>query len=499
MNTQERIQETLALMKQAQAKPSLEIMKAWEQSGSPTTGLTFYDLEAPSKKLYPMLTPLRNSIPRVSGRGGIQANWKAVTGLNTTKVTAGVSQGNRGGVVTTSVAEYNAVYRGLGIEDYVTFEAQYAGQGYEDVRALSTTNQLQGLMIQEELVLLGGNGGAVAMGTTPTPTSAAVTSGGTLADATYNVMCVAMTHQAYMNYSVAGGLSGQITRTNADASQDQFGGGCARKSVAGAATVSGGSNLGRVTSTVAVVPGAVAYAWYWGTSGNELLGAITTINSVNITATATGTQNISAMPTTDYSQNTLYFDGLLYQAWKTNSGAYIASQATGTAGTGTALTADGAGGVTEIDTALKYFWDMWRLSPTCIRVNAQESQNITRKVLAGSANFAGAFAFNVTQDMVAGGVRVNRYLNKFGMAGTIDIPIEIHPNMPAGTIFFDCDTIPYPMSGVPVVRRVLTRQEYYQIDWPMRSRKYEQGTYVDEVLQNYAPFAMGIITNIANG
>lgn len=46
------------------------------QSGSATTGLTFYDLEAGAKFLYPVLTPLRNEIPRVSGRGGIQANWK---------------------------------------------------------------------------------------------------------------------------------------------------------------------------------------------------------------------------------------------------------------------------------------------------------------------------------------------------------------------------------------------------------------------------------------
>lgn len=500
MNVHEQTQATLELMKAAQTKPSLDLMKAWEQSSVATTGITFYDLEAPSKKLYPVITPLRNSIPRVSGRGGIQANWKAITGINTTKVTAGVSQGNRGGVVTTATAEYNAIYRGIGLEDYVTFEAQYAGQGFEDVKALAVTGLLQSTMIQEELVILGGNGAAVAMGTTPTPTCAAVTTGGTLADATYSVICVAMTHQAYMSFTVAGGLTGQVSRTNADGSVDTFGGGCARKSAAGTAVLSGGSNLGRVTATVAAVTGAVAYAWYWGTSGNELLGAITTINSINITAAAAGTQNASAMPTTDYSQNSLYFDGLLYQAWKSGSGAYIKTMATGTAGTGTALTGDGVGGVVEIDQVLKYLWDTWRLSPTRIWCNSQENQNITAKVLAGSASFSSRFNITVNdQSMIAGGIRVKSYLNKFGMGGVVDIPIDIHPNMPAGTMFFDCDMLPYPLSGVPTPKRMLTRQEYYQMEWPLRTRKYEYGVYADEVLQNYAPFSNAIITNIANG
>src|SRR5213076_229072 len=63
---------------------SEELAKStFTQSGSATTGLTFYDLEAGAKFLYPVLTPLRNEIPRVSGKGGIQANWKAVTGINT--------------------------------------------------------------------------------------------------------------------------------------------------------------------------------------------------------------------------------------------------------------------------------------------------------------------------------------------------------------------------------------------------------------------------------
>lgn len=45
--------ETLELMKTAQASPSDAIAKNFTQPASATTGLQAYNLEAPSKKLYP--------------------------------------------------------------------------------------------------------------------------------------------------------------------------------------------------------------------------------------------------------------------------------------------------------------------------------------------------------------------------------------------------------------------------------------------------------------
>jgi hypothetical protein len=37
------------------------------------------------------------------------------------------------------------------------------------------------------------------------------------------------------------------------------------------------------------------------------------------------------------------------------------------------------------------------------------------------------------------------------------------------------------------------------MDWPLKTRAYEFGVYAEEVLAVYAPFAMGVISNIANG
>lgn len=488
--------ETLALMKQAQANPNNELAKAFTQSGSAIQGITAYDLEPAAKKLYPVITPLRNRIPRVSGKGGIQANWRAITGININGLSAGVGQGNRGGVIATSVANYIASYAGLGLEDYATFEADMAAEGFDDVKALTVEGLLRALMIQEERIILGGNN-SLALGTTPTPSAAGSITGGSLAAATYNVACVALTMEGYLNASVAGGIPQQVSRTNADASTDTYGGGSAGKSGTATATVASGTT-GSATASVTAVTGAAGYAWFWGTAGNEKLGAITTINSVAITALAAGTQTLASVSSSDYSQNSLVFDGLLTQINK-GLGSYVATLATGVAGTGTPLTSDSAGGIVEIDAALKAFWDNYRLTPTDIYVNSQELQNISKKVLAGSATAAQRFSFNVDQGMLAGGVMVRSYLNKFGMNGPQEIPIRLHPNVPPGTILFFCDTLPYPLSNVTNLLQVRARRDYYQIEWPMRSRKYEYGVYADEVLQNYFPPAFGVITNIANG
>ena len=68
------------------SKASIGLEKStFTENASATSGLTFYDLEVGAKLLYPVLTPLRNAIPRVSGKGGIQANWRAITAINTSR------------------------------------------------------------------------------------------------------------------------------------------------------------------------------------------------------------------------------------------------------------------------------------------------------------------------------------------------------------------------------------------------------------------------------
>ena len=488
---------TLELIKEAQASPApYPFSKAYLESTSATSGLTYYDLEAGAKTLYPVLTPLRNRIPRTGGGAGIQANWRSITGVNVQNAGIGVSEGNRGVVQAITTQDNVAAYKGIGLEDYVTFEADYAAKGFDDLRGLAAMNLLRALMIGEEKLLIGGNN-SLSLGTTPTPTTSTATSGGGLAAATYNVYCVALTMDGYLASSVAGGLPLWGSRTLADGTTESYNQGTAQKSAAASQATTGSTST--ISASVSAVNGAVAYAWFWGTSGNELLGAITTINSVTIAAEAGGTQNVSAGFASDYSANSLVFDGMLSQIMKSGSNAYVHTMATGTAGSGTPLTSDGAGGIVEIDAALRAFWDNYRLSPTDIYVSSQEQANISAKILSGTTSSAQRFTFTVDQGAIAGGVMVRSYLNKFSLDGAQEIPVRLHPNLPAGTLLFYSDGIPYPLSNVGNVLQVRTRQDYYQLQWPVRSRRYEYGVYADEVLQCYFPPAFGVIRNIANG
>lgn len=486
----DQLQKTLEAVRTARQSPlphdpSDPINKAFTQA----TGLVNYDLEGPAKLLYPVLTPLRNRIPRVKANGGTATNWKQVTAVNISKIRFGVSEGNRNAVIVDAVADKVAAYKGFGLENNVTFEADDASQGYDDAKALAVLNLLNATMLQEEAALLGGNN-SLTLGTTPTPTVATSTTGGTLAAQTWSIICVALTPIAFREATIAGGLTVTAVRTNADGSTDSVKGGHAAKSAAATQATTGATST--IDATITPVNGAVAYAWFYGLAGSEVLGVITTLNTVRITAAATGTQNASVL-TGDQSTDTLTFDGILTQCFTPGSGAYNQSLPT-VAGVGTPLTSDGAGGVTEIDTALMAFWDNFRLTPDEIYVSATTLLAINKLIIANS----GAPLIRYTLDggggsAIEAGTVIGSYLNK---PMNKKVKITVHPDMPSGMILFYSSTIPYPLSNVNNILQVKTRREYYQIEWPLRSRKYEFGVYGDELLQNYFPAAFGLLRNI---
>ena len=101
---------------------------------------------------------------------------------------------------------------------------------------------------------------------------------------------------------------------------------------------------------------------------------------------------------------------------------------------------------------------------------------------------------------MTGGGMVYFYFNPF-LTGGKRIPVRIPPNMPAGTILGYAADLPiqYQSNEVPHVAEIKTRRDYYQIDWPVTTRADMVGVYSEETLAIYAPFALGVITNIANG
>ena len=253
MNIAQTTQETLGLMKDSLAK-----------NVTISTGLTAYDLQAPAKNLYPTITPLRNSIPRVGRLNpGNAAHWRSIFATTGSGFDAmgWVPEGQRSASMSYSAISITLPYVTLGEEDTVTFEAEAAAQGFEDVNATATLRILQKTMRKEETALLGGNT-SLALGKPGTPTLSASGTGGTLPAATYSVIVVALTFEGYRNSTLTGGVATVMTITGNDGNTYTLSGGSSLRSTNATQGVTVGQTL---FATAPVVNGAVAYAWYVAT------------------------------------------------------------------------------------------------------------------------------------------------------------------------------------------------------------------------------------------
>jgi hypothetical protein len=475
MSQTELIKATLDQIKEAQ-----DLNKATTTGLAVATALQGYDLEAPAKNLYPILAPLRKRVSRSRAAKGSNAiNWKAITALGASG-SPFVAEAARNSNITYTEADKVASYKTWGRDDKVTQEAEWQARGFEDLRARSTMSLMQQVMVEEEDSILGGNT-SLALGTTPTPTTATATTGGTIAAATYNVICVALPYMGYRGSTLAAISSFRAVKSAA-ASQ---------------ATTGSTSTL---SATVTVVNGAVAYAWFVGTAGNEKMEAITTINSVLFTSLAGTGQAASAVTGTDASTDSLAYDGALYQLFTPASGAYIKVLANGTAGTGTPLTYDSAGGIVEIDAMLKSIWDNARVSPEVLLLNSQEALNLDKKIMAAGSQpiFNIVVAQGNDQQGLTAGVKVVRYINKF-TNGTVEL--MVHPTNPPGTIPALTFNLPewYNNPNIDSVWDLHMLQDYTELVFAMTTRQWEHGVYCRGVLRGFVPAANGIITNIGNG
>jgi hypothetical protein len=491
------------------------------------TGLVNYDLQIPSKNAYPVNTPIRKRIARVAGKGDIATRWKVVSAITGSGYNAmgWVPEGGRSGVMTITASTKYAGYTTIGEEGNLTFEAWSAAEGFEDEKARQSVRLLQKMWLKEEVSILGGNF-SMHLGTPTTPTFASVNTGGGVANGTYHAQVVELTLEGYLNWIASGAsiVTGvPISQTITDPTGATFvlNGGSSQVSAAAASSAITGSNVGILNASVPYANGTVAWAWYIddGASGAKTLQAVTLINSYTTSVTPTTTGQNATAAASDHSYNDgsinagpAAYDGLLYATFASNSGsnsnsylsgAYVQALPTGTAGVGTKLTSSGRGTVVEIDAALLSMWNSYQTSPTVIFVNAQQLKDITTLCLNNSSGPLLQYFTSPAdgyQKLLAGG-NIEFYFNPFTQDGGMKIPIIIHPTLPAGTILLWCETLPpqYMDSEIPNVAEVHTRRDYYQIDWPLRTRLYESGVYSEQTVAVYAPFAMGAITNIAPG
>ena len=376
---------------------------------STSQGLVFYDLEEKAKLLYPVIAPIRKRMPRIGKREagqGLAVHWNIITNPNSAGITSELGEGQRGGVLTPLTAAKISTYHGIGYENAVTWEAEYAGEGYDDIRGIAQRTSLDSLILAEEPKLLWGNGPTgIALGQPAQPTGTGSASAGSLVTGTYYIYVVPLSHQGHALSKNTGYVVTSVTRPNADGTSLTFNGGAGIESVAsaGIAVTSAGS-VGSIAAVVTGVKGAAGYAWFIGaTAGqaNAYFWGITSICVATITSQPTAPAQAANYTgfATDWSQNQYSFDGLITQAMTSNG--YYSSLA------GATLTPDGANGCVEVDTALKYFWDTYKTSPTRMYVGSQVIRDLTKCIAnAGTQDGNMGYRLNMPNsvDSVVGGL-----------------------------------------------------------------------------------------------
>ena len=456
-----------------------------------TTGITAYNLEAPTLGLVPTRTPGLEIIPRkTTHKGDLGVHWKSLTNLDQNLVAIGVSEGQRNASINPYVTVQQALFKTLGLEDDYTFEAEEAAESFDNVPMRSVEYLLAQFRIQESRVAWNGVG-SLPFGTTPTPTGTTGTAAGTLSSGgTYYLRAVALSFDGYNRASVGGGVVQTYTRNNNDGSQSILNGGSAIVSSASAAITAGTSPNASLNFKVAAVPGAAGYAIYVGTStSNMTLAVISSSNTGTITALPAGTQ-LATTITTDCSADTLVYDGLVTQWSQSSSGAYFKSL------DGAGFTSGNGGTINEFNTAFEFLWGQGqaalRIRPTHIITGGTTRVSISNTIF-GSAGPIFRTDIPPGEEVNSGNV-VKAVMNP--VTGDL-VPIIVDPWFPQNQVAIFANSLPeYTIPEVPLPFNIMTRmRDYYQIVWPETTRTRFNGIYYSGVMQVRAPFAAAVLVN----
>jgi hypothetical protein len=295
------------------------------------------------------------------------------------------------------------------------------------------------------------------------------------------------------------GLTPTATRTNVDGTTLAVNGGTSAISNVSSVALTNTSTGKWVQLSTTAIAGAVGYAWYVGTgttavtsAGQCTLAVITPYPKAIIGAQPAGGQlgNATGL-STDYSSQTTDFDGLLTYAFQKGYWNDMG---------GGSFTSIGNGQVQQLETDLQYLWTNFQAQPDAIWCSADVRAELDSAILystTGTNSYI--FPYDKTgQSGIMGGFMVSAYKSKYSInpEGGAAIPIRLHPMMPAGTLFYDINTNPYPHSRIPAVREFFTQRDYYAIEWPIITREWTYGTYIHEVLAHYLPWVSAVRTGI---
>ena len=450
-----------------------------------STSFAAFDLEAPAKLLTPRPTPLRNKIPRKKGVGtshrikritgytgtgtGGQGNiWPGIT-ETTTNVFGAISY-ERGPQISYTADDVVVPYFSYSLSDSVSFDANFSGLGYQDLRQLSSTSTLYATMLMEERMMLMSRGTASGLSgalAAPTFTLAAASAGSgqvALANATY-----------YVYLTADAGAFGQSVLS----------------SVVSQATT---SQLLNITVTVPS-PGALGYRVYVGTATGaanaKYVGRIagTTGTLQGPTSTVTTGDNL-VFSTTGVAASTVTADT---SAYSTGYDGIIPQIIAGGSVNAINSTFSTSNPGNEFQTVFANIYNNVKGDPDEIFLNGADRKQLSDSIKNGStANYRLNLTQTETGDYVGGAV-IGALHNE--ITGKL-VDITVHPWLPQGVAPVMSYTLPIPDTEVSDVWAAFNVQDYMGIQWPVTQFAYEFSTYFRGTLVGYAPAWNGIVTGI---
>ena len=460
-----------------------------------STSFAAFDLEAPSKLLTPRPTPLRNKLPRKkgvgtshrvkrilgytgTGTGGIGQTWPGITESTTTAF--GSINYERGPKISYAADDLVLPYNSYSLSDSVSFDANFSGMGYQDLRQLSSTSTLYATMLMEERMMLMARGTAAGYSgalSAPTFTLASPVAGAgqtALAATTY-----------YVNVTADAGISGS-----------GFG-----ESILGteASTAVAAGDVLTVTVGTAVA-GALGYNIYVGTATGaanlKYQGTLKGTGTFTIQgASATGlTGNNAAFTTSgaaasrasaDTSAYATGYDGILPTVLGSNSGYNNAINST--------FSTSNPGN--EYQVVFSRLYDSVKADPDEIFLNGADRKQLSDSIKNGAtANYRLNLTQTETGDYVGGAVIGGLHNEVTGKL----VPLTVHPWLPQGVSPVVSYTLPIPDTEVSDVWANFMVQDYMGIQWPVTQFAYEFSTYFRGTFFCTAPAWNGAVSGIVS-
>jgi hypothetical protein len=455
-----------------------------------STSFAAFDLEAPAKLLTPRPTPLRNRIPRKkgigtshrvkrilgytgTGTGGVGNIWPGVTETTQNNFAPGASNPfylERGPSISYAADDLVLPYNSYSLSDQVSFDANFSGMGYQDLRQLSSTSTLYATMLMEERMMLfargtaSGYSGALAAPTITTTVRDKVGS-------EVNITTVTGGH-IYVYVTASAGPFGESV-----------------SSVAIDTTVANNAKVVDVNITVPSA-GAVAYNVYVGTGAADptRVGAFfdgTTATSGTAAFTIQGTLPTTGNvpPATQTSAYATGYDGILPTVLGANSGYNNNINAL--------FSTSNPGN--EYQTVFYNLYNNVKADPDEILINGSDRKQLSDAIKNGStANYR----LNLTQTEAGdyiGGATIGALYNE--ITGKM-VNITVHPWLTQGVSPVLSYTLPIPDTEVSDVWSAINVQDYMGIQWPVVQFSYDFSTYFRGTFFCYAPAWNGVVSGI---